>query len=94
MVGSWAASGAVLGILLGALWVPRSIAAGFLAGLAAGALVRLLWNASGANPDGAFQDSVGIGIECLLIVGLVVASLQLLNAQPRPGHAARAAPGH
>jgi hypothetical protein len=54
----------------------------------------VLWNASGVNPDGAFQDSVGIGVECLLIVGLVVPSLQLLNAQPRPGHAARAAPGH
>ena len=59
------------------------VATGVLAGLVGGALVRLLWNAVGFSGEEAFEEALGIGIQCLLIVGLVLAALQALSAQPR-----------
>jgi hypothetical protein len=82
-IGAFAVSGALIGGLIGSLWTPRSIATGVLAGLVGGALVRLLWNAVGFSTDAAIEDALGIGIQCLLIVGLVLAALQALSAQPR-----------
>jgi TIR domain len=82
-IGAFAVSGGLIGGLIGALWTPRSIATGVLAGLVGGALVRLLWNAVGFSTDAAIEDALGIGIQCLLIVGLVLAALQALSTQPR-----------
>lgn len=82
-IGAFAVSGGLIGGLIGSLWTPRSIATGVLAGLVGGALVRLLWNAVGFSTDAAIEDALGIGIQCLLIVGLVLAALQALSAQPR-----------
>lgn len=82
-IGSFAVGGALIGSLLGALWTPRSTAIGFIAGLVGGALVRLVWNVVEASPDTAFEESLGIGIQCLLIVGFVLAALHTLSTQPR-----------
>ncbi|MQA75623.1 MAG: TIR domain-containing protein [Solirubrobacterales bacterium] len=82
-IGAFAVSGALIGALVGALWIPRSLAAGFLAGLAAGALVRLLWNVVAWSGGSAFEESLGTGIQCLLIVGLVLVALRALSVEPR-----------
>lgn len=89
-IGAFAVSGGFVGLLLGALWAPRSAAAGVLAGLAAGALVRLLWNASGWGGPSAFEQSLGIAGQCLLIVALVLAALQALGAVAAGGATAPA----
>lgn len=83
-IGSFAASGALIGSLLGRLWTPRRIATGLLAGLVAGALVRLVWNVIDFTESSAFDDAFGIGLQCLLIVGIVVAVLQVLGTRLRP----------
>lgn len=83
-IGSFAVSGGLIGALLGGLWIPRSVATGLVAGLAAGAMVRLLWNAVDFTGDAAFEDAFGIALQCLLIVGLVVAALQVLSTRSRP----------
>lgn len=80
-IGGFAISGALIGALLGYLWLPRSVAAGFLAGLAVGAVVRLGWNAVDWSPDSAFEEAFGIGVQCLFIVGLTLVALQLLSGQ-------------
>ena len=80
-IGGFAISGALIGALLGYLWIPSNVAAGFLAGLAVGAVVRLGWNAVDWTPDSAFEEAFGIGIQCLLIVGLTLVALQVLSAQ-------------
>ncbi len=82
-VGAFAVSGAFIGALLGSLWTPRSAAVGFIAGLVGGALVRLLWNAVDWSGDSAFEESLGIGVQCLLIIGLVLATLHTLSTHPR-----------
>ncbi len=82
-VGAFAVSGALIGALLGKLWDPRSVATGFLVGLASGALVRLFWNAVGSPGGSTFDEALGVGIQWLLIVGLVVAALQMLTGQLR-----------
>ncbi len=80
-IGGFAISGALIGALLGYLWVPSNVAAGFFAGLAVGAVVRLGWNAVDWTPDTAFEEAFGIGIQCLLIVGLTLVALQVLSGQ-------------
>ena len=82
-IAAFAVGGGLIGGLIGSLWTPRSVATGVLAGLVGGALVRLLWNAVGFSGEEAFEEALGIGIQCLLIVGLVLAALQALSAQPR-----------
>ena len=82
-IGAFAVSGGLIGALLGTLWIPRSIAAGVLAGLAAGALVRLVWNAIDWSGGSAFEEALQIGIQCLVIVGLVLAALQALSTASR-----------
>lgn len=57
------------------------IEAGFLAGLAVGAVVRLGWNAVDWSPDSAFEEAFAIGVQCLFIVGLTLVALQLLSGQ-------------
>jgi hypothetical protein len=86
-IGGFAVSGALIGALLGYLWVPSSVAAGLLAGLFTGALVRLVWNAVDWTPDSAFEEAFGIGIQCLLIVGLTLVALQVLSGQRKPATA-------
>ncbi len=81
---AFAISGGLIGGLLGALWTPRRLAVGLGAGLVSGALVRLFWNAMDWQPDTTFEESVGVGLQCLLIVGLVLATLQLLSTQRSP----------
>jgi hypothetical protein len=61
-IGSFAVSGGVIGALLGGLWVPRKVGTGLLAGLAAGALVRLFWNAVDWSGGSTIQESLGLGI--------------------------------
>ena len=69
-------------MLVGALWIPRSIATGLLAGLVAGAAIRLLWIHVPWHTHGhAVQESLQLGIQCMLIVGVVLGTLQLLSAQ-------------
>ena len=86
-IGAFAVSGGLIGALLGYLWVPPSLAAGFLAGLVAGAIVRLGWNAVDWSADSAFEEAFGIGVQCLFIVGLTLVVLQLLSAQRKPATA-------
>ncbi len=91
-IAAYAVSGSLIGGLLGALWTPRRIAIGLGVGLAAGALVRLVWNALDWSAATAFEESLAVGLQCLLIVGIVLATLQLLSAQQRPALAAGADP--
>lgn len=84
-IAAFAASGALIGALLGGLWIPVSVAGGVFAGLVSGALVRLVWNQVEWDAGSSLQEALQIGIQCLLIVGLVLAALQLLGAQRRPG---------
>ena len=81
-IAAFAVSGALTGVLVGALWIPRSIAAGLLAGLVAGAAIRLLWIHVPWHTHGhAVQESLQLGIQCMLIVGVVLGTLQLLSTQ-------------
>lgn len=82
-IAAFAVSGAFIGALLGALWTPRSASVGFIAGLIGGALVRLIWNAVDWSGDSAFEEALGIGVQCLLIIGLVLATLHTLSVHPR-----------
>ena len=81
---------AVGGLIGGLIVAGRpGVATGVLAGLVGGALVRLLWNAVGFSGEEAFEEALGIGIQCLLIVGLVLAALPLSaqpRSTPRPAH--------
>jgi uncharacterized membrane protein len=81
LVAAFAVSGGLVGVLLGALWIPRNVGAGLVAGAAAGALVRLVWNQVNWDTGSALQESLQIGIQCLLIVGLILGALQLLGAR-------------
>jgi hypothetical protein len=82
-IAGFAVGGGLIGVLLGALWTPRSIAIGFLAGLVAGALARMFWNEVGWTSDSALQSGGSIGIQCLLIVALILAALAALSTQPQ-----------
>jgi hypothetical protein len=90
-IAGFAVGGGLIGVLLGALWTPRSIAIGFLAGVAAGALARLFWNGVGWTSDSALQSGASIGIQCLLIVALILAALAALSTQPQSPPAAQGA---
>lgn len=84
---SYAVTGAILGALIGALWVPRRIGASLLAGLVAGAAVHAAYNNRGftATTDGSKLASTGI--ECFVIVGVVLAALLALDAMQASGRA-------
>ena len=50
-------------------------------------MVRLGWNAIDWSPDSAFEEAFGIGIQCLLIVGLTLVALQVLSGQRKAAQA-------
>ena len=77
---SYALTGAILGALVGVLWIPRRIGVGLLTGLVAGGLVHAAFNNRGftATTDGAKLASTSI--ECFVIAGAVLATLLALDA--------------
>jgi hypothetical protein len=66
--------GALVGALLGTLWIPRRTAMGFGVGLAAGALIQLVFSQTwdpGSTPEAALS----VGIQCVVIAGAVLGML-------------------
>jgi hypothetical protein len=75
-VGSLAATGGLLGLALGALWIPPRRFVGLLAGAVGGVVVQAVMNGSGTPAD-----VVAVGIQCLVIVGLTLAALLALDVR-------------
>jgi hypothetical protein len=77
-IGAVTAIGAVIGVLVGRLWIPPRGAAGLLAGAAGGALAQVIIKGSGG-----FAPAVGVGFRCVLIAGFVIGTLLALDALER-----------
>jgi hypothetical protein len=75
-LGAVAAIGAVIGALLGRLWIPPRGFAGFLAGAAGGAFAQQIVSTGGGEIDGALK----VGFRCVVIVGFVIATQLALDA--------------
>ncbi|ADB48541.1 toll/interleukin-1 receptor domain-containing protein [Conexibacter woesei] len=75
-IGAMAATGAVLGAAIGALWTPRRVAVGLLAGAAGGVVVQLLRNQLGQP-----SDVVAVGFQCVGIVGFAVSAQLFLDVR-------------
>jgi hypothetical protein len=77
---SYAITGAILGALVGALWIPRRLGVSLLTGLLAGGLVHAAYNNRGftATTDG--EKIASTSIECFVIVGAILATLLALDA--------------
>jgi TIR domain-containing protein len=74
-VGSFAATGAIVGGLVGTLWLPRRLGAGLASGLIAGALIELILNRVGSSGAAA------VGVAAAAIVGVTLATLVGLGAR-------------
>jgi hypothetical protein len=74
LIGAAAVQGGLIGALLGALWIPRRTALGFGVGLAAGALIQLVFNQTW-DPGSTAESAVLVGVECVVIVGAVLGML-------------------
>lgn len=88
---SLAITGGLLGMGLGALWVPPRAVAGLLAGACGGVLVQLVFNSSTAPADrfGIDGDVFAVGYQCLGIFGFALFALLALDvrsaeASPQP----------
>lgn len=77
-IGGFAVSAAIIGGMLGALWTPRNLLVGIASGLVAGAAVRVFWNSIDTSEENAFEAGMQIGIQMLLIVGLILTALRFL----------------
>lgn len=89
-IGALAATGAVLGALLGRLWIPPRASAGLLAGAAGGALAQLILKAG----DWGLASSLAVSFRCVFIVTFVLATmfaLDALRATAAPGAGVRPA---
>ncbi|HMJ02603.1 MAG TPA: hypothetical protein VK506_06655, partial [Conexibacter sp.] len=79
--------GAVLGATVGGLWTPRRVVVGFLAGALGAVLVQ-----AGRNTFGNPSDVYALGLNCLVIVGVVLLAMLTLDvraAAPRRATATR-----
>jgi TIR domain len=75
-IGALAATGGVIGVLVGKLWLPARAGPGFLAGAAGGALAQILLNAG----DWGFSSEVSVGFRCVVMVTVVYTTLFSLDA--------------
>jgi hypothetical protein len=76
---SYALTGAILGALVGGLWVPRRLGVGLLTGLMAGGLVHAAYNNRGFNATTDGSKLASTGIECFVIAGAVLITLLALD---------------
>jgi TIR domain len=86
-VGSIAAIGAIVGALIGGLWLPRRLGVGMATGVVAGALIQLVFTGWVANTG--FEHALETGAQCVVIAGATVAVMVALDA---PDRAAMASP--
>lgn len=75
-IGALAATGGVLGALLGRLWIPPRTMPGLLAGAAGGALAQLILKAG----DWDLASSLSVSFRCVFIVTFVLATMFALDA--------------
>jgi TIR domain len=73
---SLAVTGGVVGTAIGALWIPRRLVVGFLAGALGGVLAQLGANAFGKPPD-VFQ----LGLNCLVISAVTLLAMLVLDVR-------------
>ncbi len=76
---SYALTGAILGALVGGLWIPRRLGVGLLTGLVAGGLVHAAYNNRGFNATTDGSKLASTGIECFVIAGAVLMTLLALD---------------
>jgi uncharacterized membrane protein YeaQ/YmgE (transglycosylase-associated protein family) len=79
-IGAIAATGGIIGALLGQLWIPPRAGPGFLAGAAGGALAQIILNAG----DWGWPSEVAVGFRSVMIVTFVVATMFALGALRTP----------
>jgi drug/metabolite transporter (DMT)-like permease len=82
-----ATTGAVLGATIGGLWTPRRVAVGLLAGVLGAVLVQAGRNTLG-NPSAVYA----LGLNCLVIVGVVLLAMLTLDVRAAGARRAEAAP--
>lgn len=75
-IGALAATGGVIGALLGRLWIPPRAGPALLAGVAGGAFAQIVLNAG----DWGLGSSLAVSFRCVLIVAFVLATMFALDA--------------
>jgi TIR domain-containing protein len=75
-VGALAAVGLVLGAGLGALWTPRRVAVGGMAGLTGAVIAQLLLNAADRT-----EGALAVGLRCVAIAGFALVALLALDVR-------------
>jgi hypothetical protein len=78
---SVAAIGAIIGALIGGLWLPRRLGVGMAAGVVAGGLIQLAFTGWTANTG--FEHALETGAQCIAIAGATVAVMIVLDAPER-----------
>jgi TIR domain len=81
--------GALIGALLGVLWIPRRAAMGFGVGLAAGLLIQLILTQTW-EPSSTAEGALSVGVQCVVIAGAVLGMLassseRVTSPPPVPG---------
>jgi hypothetical protein len=66
--------GALIGALLGALWIPRKVTMGLWVGLASGALIQLVLSQTW-DPASTAEGALSVGLQCVVIAGSVLGML-------------------
>jgi len=87
-IGAVAATGGVLGALLGQLWIPARAGPGLLAGAGGGALAQLVLKAG----DWGLDPWLAVSFRCVLIVAFVLATMFALDALRTPATSAGVRP--
>jgi hypothetical protein len=80
-VGSIAAIGAIVGALIGGLWLPRRVGIGAATGIVAGGLIQLVFTGWVANTG--LEHALETGAQCVAIAGATVAVMIALDAPDR-----------
>lgn len=78
-VGSLAATGGILGALIGALWRPRRVGAGFAGGAIAAALLQLVVIGSRWEINSKSEQALKFGLAAMAIAALTLAALLSLG---------------
>ena len=76
-VASLAVTGGLLGLAVGALWIPPRALVGLLGGAVGGVLVQVLLNQRAKAP----RELVEVGVQCLVIFGLTLAAMLALDVR-------------
>ena len=79
-IGALAATGGVIGALLGRLWIPPRAWSGLVAGAAGGAFAQIVLNAG----DWGLSSSLAVGFRCVMMVAFVLATMFALDALRTP----------